>query len=249
MVKKQPNWPWHVKDQSLAVSDALSIFRMDCLTKLARKLLPEGYWGEAYVDCQGERSAFLTFDDGPDPHTTPWLLEMLEAEGIVATFFLVGCKVKRHEHLVEKIDKAGHKIGNHSFNHYFMPMLPLAMIEKEIDKTNQCIMDVTGKAVEIFRPPYGVIDKRGASELNERGMKTVYWGPVSEDWTNPGSRQVISRVMHRMEHGALIVLHESMTLSRQTLVAAKEIICKGKKLGYNFVGVPNFSQTPMKTHC
>jgi len=210
---------------------------MDRITALARKNLPDGFWGDQALPEGGYKQVYLTFDDGPDPHTTPWLLELLEEAGVKATFFLIGSHVARHEHLVEKIHRGGHTIGNHSFNHYLMPVLTVAAAESEIDRTNRLISDITGSAPKIFRPPYGVIDQRGADCLRERDMKPVYWGAVPEDWSAPGADRVVNRVLKRLSPGTLVVLHEHRLLRNQTLQAAKQIICKGKELGYDFATV------------
>ena len=220
------------------ISDELSLWTMDCLTLLGRRHLPAGYWGPDEQADRGPGFLYLTFDDGPCPHTTPWLLELLEAEGVKASFFLIGSRVAAHEHLVERIAMAGHVIGNHSFNHLPMPVLPTSHLEKEIDKTNQRIKEITGQAPALFRPPYGLIDQRAADCLKERQMLPVYWGAVPEDWSKPGPERVVRRVVRRLRHGNLIVLHERRVLSKQTVAAAKAIICKGRQLGYGFAAIP-----------
>lgn len=218
------------------LSDLVSVTKIDLLTRLGKQILPEGYWGGAGED-EPENSAqepvvYLTFDDGPDPRTTPYLLELLEEEGIKATFFLIGCQVSRHPDLVAQIAGKGHILGNHSYNHCFMPLLPGRDLEKEIALTNDRIEEISGSAPVLFRPPFGLMDNRAADCLKERGMKAVYWGPAPEDWSSPGSHRVIRRVMWRVQHGSLIVLHEGRLLGNQTRTAAKEIIYRCKNLGY-----------------
>lgn len=216
------------------LADTVSLVKMDVLTKIAREHLPEGHWGtESGV-------INLTFDDGPCPHTTPWLLEALEKEGITATFFLIGSKINKHPYLVEKIAKAGHQIGNHSYLHCIMPVLPVRVIEREIDRTNLLIQDISGKSASIFRAPYGILDQRTADCLKERSMTPVYWGAVPEDWEAMGADRVAKRVMHRIQTGSMVVLHERRNISGQTIQAAKQIICKGKELGYDFAPLPEF---------
>src|SRR5256885_9602282 len=97
-----------ILQQALRWADSFSLWKMDRLTELGRRLLPEGYWGECH-DPQGElRLVCLTFDDGPSEHTTPWLLEMLEEAGAKATFFVIGSQVSRREKLLEQIHHSGH---------------------------------------------------------------------------------------------------------------------------------------------
>ncbi len=211
---------------------------MDRLTEIGRKYMPDGFWGGETVPGSARRQIFLTFDDGPCPHTTPRLLETLAEAGVQATFFLIGSSVARHPELVERIAGQGHVIANHSFSHPLMPALSTRAIEQEIDTTNRRIEEVTGSAPSLFRPPYGVCDRRSADCLSERGMVPVYWGVVPLDWQAPGAERVVHRVMRRLEPGALVVMHERRALSHQTVTAAKEIICKGRQLGYEFVEIP-----------
>ncbi len=163
---------------------------------------------------------------------------MLGEAGVKATFFLIGANAARYPHLVQEICRQGHYIGNHSFNHPFLPGLSIARLEQEIDSTNQQIAQVTGCLPTIFRPPYGILDARAAECLREREMQPVYWGAVPSDWERPGAARVVARVLKRLSAGSLVVMHERSSLATQTILAAKEIICKGGELGHRFVGIP-----------
>ncbi len=222
--------------------DLLSVSKIDFLTRLGKQVLPEGFWGEVSLEAEGSENdlpvVYLTFDDGPDPRTTPYLLEVLEEANVKATFFLIGSQVARHPELVEQIARHGHELGNHSYNHCFMPMLLSRDLEKEIADTNERISEITGCPPPVlFRPPYGLMDQRAADCLKERSMKAVYWGSAPEDWSQPGSHRVIRRVMWRVSQGTLIVLHEGHLLGHQTAAAAKEIIYRCKNLGYRMAKV------------
>jgi peptidoglycan/xylan/chitin deacetylase (PgdA/CDA1 family) len=217
------------------LQDSFHLFKMDWLTILSKRVLPHGYWGPlGTTTAERERHLHLTFDDGPIPETTPALLDLLDEEQVKATFFILGCRAQRYPELVAEIAKRGHTIGNHSFNHLFMPTMSTKKIQHEIDATNQSIKDATGSEPLLFRPPFGLIDHRAASYLKERKMKTVYWSAVSEDWHGIGERRVISRTMQRLAHGALIVLHEGRAISKQTLNASREIIKRSKTKGFRF---------------
>ncbi len=151
-----------------------------------------------------------------------------------ATFFVLGDRAQRHPELLSEILKRGHTIGNHSFSHKFMPSLSNKKLQTEIDHTNEKINEATGFAPTLFRPPYGLIDLRAAHLLQERKMKTVYWGAVSEDWMGIGERRVVGRTMGRAKHGSLLVLHETARIAKQTVSATREIIKQGKTKGYTF---------------
>lgn len=224
--------------QADACIDLFSVEKIDFITRMSRNVLPAGFWGDGHAlnsvnhpELCNSR-AYLTFDDGPSPHTTPYLLEMLEEQGIQATFFLIGKEAERYPDLVKAIADAGHTIGNHSYSHLFLPGLSTKMIEREIERTNKEITEIIGEQPKIFRPPFGVMDGRAASALTERAMHPVYWSQAPEDWALPGAQRVVRRVLMKLAPGALIVLHEGKFLKQQTLLAAKEIIyrCKSSNL-------------------
>ncbi|MBY0357804.1 MAG: polysaccharide deacetylase family protein [Candidatus Obscuribacterales bacterium] len=215
-------------------ADQIAVKRLNLLTQVAKQFLPAGYW-EASLNKQfgtQTKPVHLTFDDGPHPETTPYLLELLEKENIKATFFLIGKQAEKHPELVSQIDKAGHKLGNHSYSHKFLPYLSNKKIEQEIDQASHCILEATGSAPLLFRPPYGLMDKRTAARLAERNLQPIYWSSAPEDWSLPGAERVIRRVCLDLRPGSLIVLHEGKNLAEQTLLAAKEIIymCKTRNL-------------------
>jgi peptidoglycan/xylan/chitin deacetylase (PgdA/CDA1 family) len=229
------------------IGDEISHVRMQWLTGIGRCILPPGYWGHENSAQEistiggatdGEKNLYLTFDDGPNPDTTAALLELLEAEGVLATFFLIGTEVARFPDLARAVCAKGHTIGNHSLNHNFMPSMPTRMIEREIRHTNALLEKATGRKPKLFRPPYGMIDKRGAACLKELDMRIVYWGAVPEDWQGVGAARVVERVCRKLADGSLIVLHEGSHIASQTLEATREIVARAKAQGYTFKALP-----------
>ena len=228
------------------ISDLVSVIKMHSLTRLGRLILPRGLWHGKHGHGDNEDiaampedpgSLYLTFDDGPNPKSTPYLLELLEGENVTATFFLIGRQVERHPSLVKRIADAGHVVGNHSYAHLFIPALSVTKIETEIHLANHRIEEITGKSPTLFRPPFGIIDQRAADCLKERGMTPVYWGAVPEDWEKIGSRRVVQRVFRQLSPGSLIVLHELDWNASQTLKATREIIKRLKGKGYCFKSI------------
>lgn len=215
--------------------DRASNLKIHAIREAGQLVMPPGYWGKTSAQSAGGRKPvlYLTFDDGPCPKTTPALLEMLEEEGVKATFFLIGSAVRKHPELVATIHKGGHTIGNHSLNHVFLPAFSTRYIEKEIAVTNDEIARITGQTPRFFRPPYGLMDKRAHDCLHERGMKAIYWSSAPEDWQRPGMHRVVRRVMWTAGEETLLVLHEMKNLHAQTVPVAKEIICRFRKLGYD----------------
>jgi peptidoglycan/xylan/chitin deacetylase (PgdA/CDA1 family) len=208
--------------------------KVELLTELGKRILPNGRWGHAPGHEADHPTVYLTFDDGPHPDTTPALLELLAQHDMKATFFLIGYRCKRYPHLVKLIHEQGHTLGNHTYHHLLLPLLPTGRLKAEISGTNRLIEEITGVTPTVFRPPFGIMDERAARIIEEEGMTTVYWGSAPEDWLVPGSHRVIRRVMWKIADGTLIVLHEGSHLGEQTIAAASEIISRTKSLGYRF---------------
>lgn len=227
-----------------AFMDWLAVSRMDLLGKFVQKICPVGFWGEkSENNCvlspenQEARPVYLTFDDGPSPETTPWLLELLSELEASATFFLIGKEAEKYPDLVCQIQKAGHAIGNHSYSHNFMPILSTGKIENEVGRTNRIISEICGEAPSIFRPPFGLMCPRTARVLTDNALHPVYWSEAPEDWAIPGADRVTRRVLMKMSPGSLIVLHEGPNLKEQTIAAAKEIIYRCKSANLNLAKV------------
>lgn len=209
--------------------DAFHDIRLKMLAPLARPIMPRGYWHNP-----DSSACHLTFDDGPFRKTTPDLLELLAQSGIKATFFFCGRNIQRYPQLVEMAARDGHEIGNHTHNH--LPILTISnrTFEKELDRTNKLIEDITGKPARVFRPPYAFIDPIKARIVAERNMSLVYWGAVAEDWNPIGAKEVTRRILAQTRPGSLIVLHESERLASQCLDSTGMILEKAKSRGLTF---------------
>lgn len=231
--------------------------KMSFLNYMARKVLPGGFWSgnrlqpgagaaapesatvsggtlRSQLDANGKIRLHLTFDDGPDPGSTPDLLNLLAKRGVIATFFFIGANAKEHAALVKEVQNAGQIIGNHSMNHLFLPVQATKKIESEIDEANQILEEITGERPSLFRPPFGLIDKRGAELLAARRMSPVYWGAVADDWQYIGEEAVTRRILKQLPREELIVLHEGPHLGKQTVNAAALLIDRCLELGFSF---------------
>lgn len=229
------------------VSDNLARLHMEGLTGLAKLFLPDGLWRGSQPEktseledatiYEGNGEIHLTFDDGPNPATTPRLLELFEEEGVKATFFVIGEQVEKHEDLLLEISKRGHSIGNHTYSHQFLPLLSARKLEKEIITTNSRIKDITGKSPRLFRPPFGIVDKKAHDLLQEQDMKTVYWSAFSEDWRHIGERSVVDRLSKYAIPGGIMILHELEPTGNQTIGAARTLIRRLKGRNFRFSAI------------
>ncbi len=116
--------------------------------------------------------ASLTFDDGPDPVYTPKVLDILKEYDALATFFMVGARAHNYPGIVERIDREGHAIGNHSWNHLAFPMIPSVARWKQIRK---CQLAIKPYGERLFRPPYGLNSRISRIEVMLQRYKIIGW--------------------------------------------------------------------------
>jgi peptidoglycan/xylan/chitin deacetylase (PgdA/CDA1 family) len=160
-------------------------------------------------DVAARGAVALTFDDGPDPATTPRVLELLEAQGARASFFCVGRKAERHPALVAEIARRGHLVENHSFSHSngFCMLTPGAM-GRDIDRAQATLARLAGRAPGYFRAPAGLRSPWLDGLLRERGLTLVSWTRRGLDTIarRPGS--VTARLLRDLAAGDILVLHD-----------------------------------------
>jgi peptidoglycan-N-acetylglucosamine deacetylase len=185
-----------------------------------------------YMGRSRSQAVALTFDDGPDPLSTPALLELLKAHGVSATFFLSGCKVVRYPHLVNAIIRQGHTIGNHSYNHdplvYFKGE---RAVRKEIEAT-QKVLEPFGVVPRVYRPPVGIVGPGLRQPLQDAGLRVVNFSCRAFDRGNKKIDGVASRILKQVQSDDIILLHDSMPLGEagcREWLREMEILLSGLK--------------------
>jgi peptidoglycan-N-acetylglucosamine deacetylase len=163
------------------------------------------------------RAVALTFDDGPDPLSTPVLLDLLKAFGVPATFFVSGCKVARYPHLVEAIIRQGHTIGNHSYHHdplvYFKGS---RAVRNEIEATQKALKPF-GVIPRTWRPPVGIVGPGLHRPLQDAGLRVVNFSCRALDRGNKRIPGTAARILDRVRSNDIILLHDSMPLGEAGL--------------------------------
>ena len=201
------------------------------------------------VGTSGNRVA-LTFDDGPDPHTTPLILDTLRERGVRATFFVVGRQVAENPGLLRRIVAEGHTIGNHTYDHADMSKLGAGRMREELRSTQEAVDDALGyhRPMALMRPPYGnpYIDGSGAlpafrGVVRGERLFPVMWTVDPSDYLLDGQPEDIVRGVagtdgtgKRGEGDEVVVLHDNQ---RQTAEALPDIIDHFRKSGRGFAGV------------
>lgn len=189
------------------------------------------------VDCQKEACLALSFDDGPDPQTTPRLLEALEGEQVRATFFLIGNRVVGHEALVRHMYNDGDEIGNHSWSHPdFNKLKPDEMLD-QINRTQSAIIAGGLPPPRLFRAPYGIRSQKMRDTIQ---MPMIYWNIDPRDWHEPDPSKVVDLIQKQARAGGIMILHDSHL---PTAVAARQFI-HVLKTRYHLVTVSELLQLP-----
>jgi len=180
----------------------------------------------------------LTFDDGPDSHTTPQILDILEGHDTVATFFVVGQNVDKYPEVFERIIKDGHQLANHSWSHSRPTSITTAELINEVEKTQRKI-HLKGVDTKLFRPPYGLITHQQMHELKALGYTVVIWSIDSMDWYTSNPEDISDCVIKSIHPGAIILMHCTGGYNNRqaTIKALPNIISTLKKEGYEFVTV------------
>lgn len=166
--------------------------------KFLRRLMPDLIW-----EIEDQDSVFLTFDDGPTPGITEWILSTLDKYNAKATFFLLGRNVELYPELYRQIVEAGHSVGNHTYSHQKGWKMSLERYVEDVEFASGYIDS------NLFRPPYAQITPSQARFLGRR-YKLVMWDVLSRDYSNKVSpKGCLSTVTKYLQAGSVVVFHDS----------------------------------------
>ena len=176
-------------------------------------------------------SVAVTFDDGPDPRTTPFLLDLLARFNVHATFFIPGKNARAHPEIVTRLLDAGHAVGNHTFTHDVLVMLKSQKnLAREIDDTQKVFGDF-GVTPLAFRPPAGVVNPRLGAVLIKREMICIHYSRRGPDIGNRRIRGLSGKILSKIRPGDIVLLHDcwpqSAKFSAETWLAEIEKILAG----------------------
>ncbi len=180
----------------------------------------------------GPKTAYLTFDDGPNTIYHPLILDILKQYNAHATFFLVGQNINSaHDPAIRTLTD-GHLVGNHSLTHSFLPNFSSPFIFNELDKTDNILKSINGNnTVLFFRPPYGGINTYVVSNAHKLGLRVFLWDVDPRDWSEPSTDDLVQRVVGATHDGSDILLHSNHLA---TVRALPRIIENLRSQGYTF---------------
>lgn len=191
---------------------------------LIRRIYPNGIWKIP----ETEKKIYLTFDDGPIPEVTHWVLSQLKAYNAKATFFCVGENVQRNPTIFESIKQQGHSVGNHTFNHMDGWKNNFFSYVKNTEVAAQLIDS------KLFRPPHGKLTIAQRMALGKR-YKLVLWDVLSRDYDRTiSSESCFQNVIKYTNPGSVIVFHDSIKASKNLFKVLPRVLEHYSSLGYSF---------------
>ena len=189
--------------------------------RVLKQMIPDSTW-----KIDDPNGVYLTFDDGPTPGVTEWILSTLEKYDAKATFFVLGKNAELYPDLYQKILAAGHKIGDHTYSHQKGWGMSLERYIEDID----CADDLLKS--ELFRPPYARVTPAQMRAVAKR-YKIVMWSIVSHDYNRRFSPQrVLHNVIDHIEPGSIVVFHDSDKAFRNMSYALKKTLEFIKERGW-----------------
>ena len=175
-----------------------------------------------------EKAVYLTFDDGPIPEATPFILEVLAKYDIKATFFMVGDNVRKHPEVFRQVVEAGHRIGNHTFNHIGGFRHKISSYSNNAELANEYLH------TNLFRPPHGWMRWDQYAWLG-RKYRIVMWDLVTRDYSKWMTAEgVVNNVKRYARNGSIITFHDSLKSIDKLRTALPESIEWLKSQGYEF---------------
>ncbi len=228
----------------VGLATAESLYRsfpaLNSIPQLRRSLWPQ------FLGTGSATTVALTFDDGPDPKSTPLILDKLDQLGVKATFFCLGEMVERYPYVLQDVHDRGHDIalhGNWHRNHLFRSA---KSIRYDMERGFDTIRSTVSSEPVYFRPPYGVITRPTLSTAASLGLRTVLWGTWGRDWRSAATpASVLKDLKSNLEAGSTILLHDSDCTSapgsfKSTLGALEPL--------HSLVGMNGWRMVPLSEH-
>jgi peptidoglycan/xylan/chitin deacetylase (PgdA/CDA1 family) len=181
----------------------------------------------------------LTFDDGPSAALTPGFLSVLQRQRVPATFFVVGEQVRANPGVARRATELGFKIGNHTFAHKKLVKLDDAAIRATLRQTRRAVSDSGARPSTLMRPPYGSIDERVRRVVADLGLVPVLWTADPRDWADGSARSIVASTVAQLrpQETNIVLLHDGVPNSANTLLALPRIIRVARTRGYCFAGL------------
>lgn len=202
------------------------------IPKWAQRLQKKQVWSIP----TSKKEIYLTFDDGPTPEITEWVLNELNKYDAKATFFCIGKNILQHPTILEKILSENHRIGNHTQNHIKGWGTDNTIYLNDILKAETVLNKHNIKSTrKLFRPPYGKINNSQLKKVISNGYSVIMWDVLSADFDmSISGEQCLNNVLVNAKKGSIIVFHDSKKASKNLKYALPKVLEHFKKEGYIF---------------
>lgn len=195
---------------------------------LVQLFFPRYVWHKS----RGGKVVYLTFDDGPVPGVTDFVLEQLARRGMKATFFMVGDNVVKHTELALKVKNQGHQIGNHTHNHLNGRHFSTEEYLENVGKCQSVITQSLGTAPLLFRPPYGRMKVAQIKAISET-HQIIMWDVVSGDYDpRQNAERCLAKVKQYTRNGSIILFHDQMKTQKILLAVLPDFLDFIQEQGY-----------------
>lgn len=203
-----------------------------------KKMLPNYVWNMPTTS----KTLYLTFDDGPTPEITNWVLDTLNQFDAKATFFCIGKNIEKYPEIFQNILDNGHAIGNHTNNHVKGWRTSTKKYIENIDEAQKYIdfetLKLQLKSVNLFRPPYGQIRPKQGKALENLGFKIIMWNVLSCDWDNTITQETcLKNVITNVSNGSIVVFHDSVKAEYNMKYALPRVLEHFRNKGYAFKSI------------
>ena len=180
----------------------------------------------------------LTFDDGPHPVYTPQILDILAEYHVHATFFLIGENVEQYPELVQRIQREGHEIGNHTYCHANLKKTAPGRIREEILETEDALLLIADQRPKLLRPPGGLYNKQVCETASALDYDVILWTIDTRDWAHTPCDAIVANVEGNIRCGDIILCHDAVGgKPSPTPDAVRRIVPDLLRQGYDFVTV------------
>lgn len=189
-----------------------------------------------YSGNRSKKQIALTFDDGPDPRSTPQLLDLLREEKIPAAFFCIGKHVEKNPELTARIVREGHLLENHSYAHsnFINFYLPKGL-RAELTQAQAVMEKAGGCAPKFYRPPVGLSNPGTFRVAHALGLQVIGWNIRSLDTVIAEPEKIVARIRRGLKPGAIILLHDGNIPAEKLLATVKSLLDTLRGLGYQVV--------------
>lgn len=194
------------------------------MNRIFEMIYPRFLWRMPAAD----KRIYLTFDDGPIPEVTPWVLEQLEKFDAGATFFCVGDNIRKHPETFQQIISAGHSIGNHTYNHLNGWKTPVEDYLQNVDQFEALY------PANLFRPPYGRIKKAQADRILQN-HRIIMWSVLTRDYSAALSpEKCLKNALKNTQSGSIVLFHDSLKAKKNLQYVLPRYLEHFSRKGYRF---------------